>query len=108
MSQESYVIKHDRFIDELIRKYQAYVIVDIENKIQQLLLKTPADEFRDERISKLMEERAYYERASKVRLLDDLIESAKERSQEEDMGYAKAVFDLVLSKRKFSSYHKTL
>jgi len=55
-----------------------------------------------------MEERAYYERASKVRLLDDLIESAKERSQEEDMGYEKAVFDLVLSKRKFSSYHKTL
>ncbi|MEA0553588.1 hypothetical protein U1P98_06630 [Lysinibacillus irui] len=100
MSQESYVIKHDRFLDELIRKYQAYVIVDIENKIQQLLLETPADELRDERISKLVKERAYYERAFKVGLLDDFIDSAKERSQEEEFSNAKTVFDLVLSKKK--------
>ncbi|MGE7113818.1 hypothetical protein [Lysinibacillus sp. NPDC047702] len=103
MSQ--FIIKDEWFLDEVIRKYQAYAIVDIENKINRLLRTETRDEFFDERISKLMDERNYYERASKVQLLGDLIESAKERLDEEEMSYAKAAFDLVLSKRKFNSYH---
>lgn len=105
MTQEFYSIPKDSFIDQIIRKFQAYAIVDIENKINRLLLTETRDEFFDERISKLMDERNYYERASKEALLVDLIESAKERVGEEDMSYAKAAFDLVLSKRKFNSYH---
>ncbi len=47
----------------------------------------------------------YYEEASHDELLADLLDSAKERLEEENMGYAKSAFDLVLSKRKFSSFH---
>ncbi|MCM3742927.1 hypothetical protein M3193_02115 [Sporosarcina luteola] len=96
------------FADLVIEKFRAYAIVDVENKIQQTLLEAPGHVLFEERVSKLMEERSYYERASKVYLLADLIQSAKERFQEDEMSYAKAAFDLVLSKRKFSSYHKTL
>ncbi|KAA0965268.1 hypothetical protein FQ087_02875 [Sporosarcina sp. ANT_H38] len=108
MSKVYYEIPANSFIDGLIRKFQAYAIVDIENKINRLILTETRDEFLDERISKLMDERNYYELASKVKLLDGLIESADERFHEEEMSYAKAAFDLVLSKRKFSSYHKVL
>ena len=108
MTKEFYTIPEEWFINQIIRKFQAYAIVDIENKIQRLLLADIRDELFNERISELMDERAYYEKASKAELLADLIESAKERSDEEDMSYAKAAFDLILSKRKFSSYHETL
>ncbi|WP_374963273.1 hypothetical protein [Lysinibacillus sp. RS5] len=108
MTKEFYTIPEEWFINQIIRKFQAYAIVDIENKIQRLLLEDIRDEFFDERISKLMDERNYYEKASKAQLLDDLLKSARERSFEEEMSYAKSIFDLVLSKREFSSYHKTL
>ncbi|WP_342551069.1 hypothetical protein MKX57_11205 [Lysinibacillus sp. FSL M8-0216] len=105
MTQEFYSIPKDSFIDQIIRKFQAYAIVDIENKINRLLLTDTREEFFDERITKLMGECNYFERASNETLLVDLIECAKERLDEEEMSYAKAAFDLVLSKRKFNSYH---
>ncbi|EKU42066.1 hypothetical protein C518_3020 [Lysinibacillus fusiformis ZB2] len=108
MTEEFYKIPKSWFTDLVIRKFQAYAIVDIENKIQRLLLADIRDESFDEKISDLMDERAYYEKASKAQLLDDLLKSAKERFHEDEMSYAKTVFDLMLSKRRFSSYHKKL
>ncbi|WP_431808579.1 hypothetical protein [Lysinibacillus sphaericus] len=105
MTEKTYAISKESFVDQIIRKFQAYAIVDIENKINRLLRTETRDGILNEKISKLMDERNYYECASKVQLLVDLIESAKQRFEEEDMSYAKAAFDLVLSKRKFSSFH---
>ncbi|MCS1380765.1 hypothetical protein NXZ75_01055 [Lysinibacillus sphaericus] len=105
MTQGFYTIPEEWFINQIIRKYQAYAIVDIENKINRLLLTDTRDEFFDERVSKLMDERTYYERASKAQLLDGLITSARERNIEEEFSDAKTIFDLVLSKRQFSSFH---
>ncbi len=108
MTQEFYTIPEDWFINQIIRKYQAYAIVDIENKINRLLLTDTRDEFFDEKVSKLMDERTYYERASNSQLLEDLISSAKERTFEDEYGNAKTVFDLVLSKKSLALSIKQL
>lgn len=105
MTKEFYTIPEDWFINQIIRKFQAYAIVDIENKINRLLLTGTRDAFFDEKISGLMDERTFYERASKAQLLDDLFKSARERTFEDEFSDVKTVFDLVLSKRKFSSFH---
>ncbi|MED4699559.1 hypothetical protein P9436_10885 [Lysinibacillus capsici] len=105
MKQGFYTIPEEWFINQIILKFQAYAIVDIENKINLLLLTDTRDEFFDERISKLMDERTYYERAPKAQLLDDLITSARDRTFEDEFSNVKNIFDLVLSKRQFSSFH---
>ena len=53
-----------------------------------------------------MNKRTYYDRASKAQLLDDLLKSARERKFEEEICDAKVVFDLVLSKRQFGTFHE--
>lgn len=106
MTKGFYTIPEDWFINQIIRKFQAYAIVDIESKINRLFLTETRDEFFDERVSKLIDERNYYERASNAQLFDDLLTSARERTFEDEFSDVKTVFDLVLSKRKFSSFHK--
>lgn len=106
MTQGFYTIPDDWFINQIIRKFQAYVIVDIENKINLLLLTGIRDETFDERMSELMKKRTYYDRASKAQLLDELLTSARDRTFEEEICDAKVVFDLVLSKRQFGSFHE--
>lgn len=105
MTEQSYDILKESFVDQILRKFQAYAIIDIENKIARFLRTEPRNEILDVKISKLLDERNYYERASKDQLLRELIESAKERYNDEEMNYAKEAFDLLLSKKKFSSYH---
>lgn len=105
MNKQTYIVSKDSFVDQVLRKFQAYAIIDIENKMSSLLRTEVRNETLDVKISELMEERNYYEHASNVQLLADLLDSARERYDDEDMSYAKAAFDLLLSKKKFSSYH---
>lgn len=107
MTKQFDTILKEQFIDQITRKFQAYALVDIGNKINKLIRTEVRDESYDERVDRLINERSYYERASKDQLLNDLIESVMERFYEEDMDNIKAVFDLMLSKRQFSSFHET-
>lgn len=93
------------FINNLLGKYRAYAIIDIENRLYQRSSNNPTNMLDENTILKLLNKRRYYEEASHDELLADLLDSAKERLEEENMGYAKSAFDLVLSKRKFSSFH---
>ncbi|MED3876482.1 hypothetical protein [Lysinibacillus capsici] len=105
MTVEFYTIPKDWFTDLVIEKFRAYAIVDVENKLRELLVSDTNDEFIVELIAKLNKERMYYYNTSKQKLLDELIVSASDRYYEEDMNYSKQVFDMVLAKHRFGSYH---
>jgi len=105
MTKESYMIPKNWFTDLVIEKFRAYAIVDVENKLRGLLGSDTNDEFIVELIAKFNKERLYYYNASNQKLLDELIVSASDRYFEEDMNYSKQVFDMVLAKHRFSSYH---
>lgn len=93
------------YANPLIRQYQAYVLIDIENKLEQLVSSSNDNLFIVDDFSKLIKLKSFYETASVDELIADFINSANARYQEEGMSYAKQAFDLLLSKKKFSSYH---
>lgn len=105
MNEELFYISTENFIDQVTRKFQAYAIIDIENKMLKLLRTETRHENLEMKLSELIDKKNYYERASNDQLLADLLESAKERYEEEPISYAKQAFDLLLSKKQFNSYH---
>lgn len=98
-------IPQDLFVNQVIRKYRSYALIDIENKMQQLASIRTDNQFDEEYLSELRNLRSYYENVSVEELIIDFIHSANQRYEEEDMSYAKEAFDLLLSKKQFSSYH---
>ena len=104
MTKENYVIPSNWFIDSVIEKFRAYAIVDLENK-KYTSLSVEKGEYVYKLIDDLQEKIIYYSNASKQQLLDELIVSSFERYNEEEMIYYKQVFDMVLAKQTFSSYH---
>ena len=93
------------FINLVVRKYRSYALIDIENKMYQLTSIKNTEPFDEKYFSNLRSLRSYYENASVDELIIDFINSANERYNEEPMSYAKEAFDLLLSKKQFSSYH---
>ena len=104
MTKENYVISRNWFIDSVIGKFSAYAIVDLENK-KYSSLSVEKGEYINTLIDNLQEKIIYYSNASKQQLLDELIVSSYERYNEEEINYSKQVFDMVLAKHTFSSYH---
>lgn len=104
MIKENYVIPRNWFTDSVIEKFRAYAIVDLDNK-KYRLLSVEKGEYKNKLLDNLQEKKLYYFNASKQQLLDELIVSSYDRYNEEEMIYSKQVFDMVLSKQTFSSYH---
>ncbi|MFT9819265.1 hypothetical protein [Lysinibacillus sp. NPDC056185] len=73
MTKEFYTIPKDWFTNLVIEKFRAYVIVDVENKIQKLILSSSRGENYEELIAELNKKRNYYSKASNQQLLDEFV-----------------------------------
>lgn len=98
-------LSQESFVAHIVRKYRAYALIDIENKMHRLISLKNDDYFDELYFTELRNLRLFYETASVDELIADFINSVKVRYEEEDMSYAKQAFDLLLSKKQFSSYH---